>query len=126
MSELHHISDSDFVRYHFDTIRGPELAMVEEHLIWCVYCAGREAKSCAVFGWKGAALMDHVSTYDLELYHLRQLTDAQAIAAIEQHSLECQECADRMLAVKRFVLSVRAGEIRAGSKSYDHFFIQPL
>jgi hypothetical protein len=50
MSELHHISDSDFVRYHFDTIRGPELAMVEEHLLWCIYCARREAKSCAMFG----------------------------------------------------------------------------
>jgi len=48
MTELHHISDSDLTRYHFDAIRGPELAMVEEHLLWCLHCADREEISCAV------------------------------------------------------------------------------
>jgi hypothetical protein len=44
MTQLHHISDGDFARYHFDVMRGLELAMVEEHLLWCLYCLGREAE----------------------------------------------------------------------------------
>jgi len=45
MNELHHISDCDFRRYHCDAIRGPELAMIEEHLLWCFHCQGREEKN---------------------------------------------------------------------------------
>ena len=74
MNQLHHISDGDFDRYHFDAIRGLELAMVEEHLLWCSYCRGREEKSCSMFGWKRAAHMNHISTDDLELYQLGHMT----------------------------------------------------
>ena len=73
MAELHHISDSDLTRYHCDAIRGLELAMVEEHLLSCLYCAGREEKSCATSGRKGAATMNHISTDDLERFHLGRL-----------------------------------------------------
>ena len=122
MNDLHHISSDDLNRYHFDAIRGPELAMVEEHLLWCLYCLDREEADLRGHR-KRRVHLHHISTYDLELFHLRQMTDAPAIAEIEQHVSECRECADRMLAVERFILSVQAGEIRAGSKSNDHFFI---
>src|SRR3954453_16106058 len=97
MEELHHISDSDLNRYHFDTIRGPELAMIEEHLRWCLHCAGREEISCAESGWKGTAEMEHVSTEDLERFHLGRVSDPQAVVSIEHHISECRECADRGL-----------------------------
>jgi len=85
MSELHHLSDFDLNRYHFDAIRGAELAMVEEHLLWCLDCASRAEKSCVSFDWKGAAKMDHISTEDLELYHLGRVSDAHTVTNIEQH-----------------------------------------
>jgi len=53
MNELHHISDSDLTRYHCDAIRGPELAMVEEHLLSCLYFVHREEETSAAFGLKG-------------------------------------------------------------------------
>jgi len=39
--ELHHISDSDLERYYIGTIRGPELAVLNEHLDWCALCSSR-------------------------------------------------------------------------------------
>jgi hypothetical protein len=44
MSQLHHLSDGDFDRYHFDAMGALEMDMVEEHLQWCSCCFGREAK----------------------------------------------------------------------------------
>jgi hypothetical protein len=67
--------------------------------------------------------MDHISTDDLERYHLGRVSDALSVTGIEQHISECRDCADRMLAIERFIYSVRAGVIQVGSKSYDHFFI---
>lgn len=115
MSDLFHISDTDFDRYHFDAIRGPELAMIEEHLLGCFHCQRREEKFCATFGRKGTAMMDHVTTENLELFHLGRVTDALAIAEIEHHISECQECADRMLAIDRFIALVQAGVVRRDS-----------
>ena len=83
MAELHHISDADLTRYHFDAIRGPELAMVEEHLLWCLHCVHREEESCAEFGLKRAAIINHISTDDLERFHLGRLSDAHAVTEIE-------------------------------------------
>ncbi len=60
--------------------------------------------------------------FDLELYQLGRMTDAQ-IAGIDLHLSECIDCSHRMLAIDRFVKLLRAGVIRAGSKSYDHFVI---
>jgi hypothetical protein len=111
MNALHHISDSDFTRYHFDTIRGQELAIVEEHLLWCLECVRREEEICAELE---RAHMDHISIDDLELYHLGHIADASTIAGIEQHVSECQHCADRTLAIQRFVHLVRDSEIREG------------
>jgi len=83
MAERHHISDPDLTRYHFDAIRGSELAMVEEHLLWCLHCAHREEESCAAFGLKRAATMNHISTDVQERFHLGRLSDAQAVTEIE-------------------------------------------
>jgi hypothetical protein len=68
--------------------------------------------------------MDHIPTIDLERQFLGQTTDTAANARINQHLSVCRECADRMLAIDRFIRSVIAGMIRAGPKSYDHFFIK--
>jgi hypothetical protein len=115
MSKLHHISDADLDRYHFDAIRGPELAMIEEHLLWCLHCVGREEKNLRNNREKKRAHVGHISTDDLELYHLGNMTDAMAIGGIEQHISECPDCADRMMAIDRFVHLVRAGVIRGDS-----------
>jgi hypothetical protein len=64
---------------------------------------------------KGRAHLDHIATDDLERFHLGQVTDALATAGIEQHLAECRDCADRMLAIDRFIELVRAGEIRRDS-----------
>jgi hypothetical protein len=51
----------------------------------------------------------HISTDDLERYQRGQLDGDPLRAWIEQHVSECQQCADRMLAIERFVrLSERA------------------
>jgi hypothetical protein len=63
MSELHHISDCDLDRYHCEATTGPELAMLEEHLFWCVSCIGREEE----IREKGRSHVTHTSTDDLEL-----------------------------------------------------------
>jgi hypothetical protein len=42
MSELHHISDFDFDRYHSGAMRSVEMSMIYEHLLWCRYCVARE------------------------------------------------------------------------------------
>ena len=39
--ELHHITDSDLERYYLGTFQGMELAMLEEHLLWCLSYAHR-------------------------------------------------------------------------------------
>ena len=39
--EQHHISDPDLERYYIGTFQGIELAMLDEHLLWCVYCSHR-------------------------------------------------------------------------------------
>jgi hypothetical protein len=67
--------------------------------------------------------MRHVTTNDLELYRLCQMTDSLAIAVVEEHILGCLDCADRLLAIGRFICLVRAGLVRAGTKGYEHFFI---
>jgi hypothetical protein len=114
MSDLYHISDYDLDRYHCDSIRGPELAMIEEHLLSCVHCADREERLCAAFGCKGMVKMDHITTDDLERFQLGRIADAQAVIGIERHISKCQECADRMMAIERFLFLVRAGKFRGG------------
>jgi hypothetical protein len=39
--ERHHITDSDLERYYLGTFQGLELAMLEEHLFWCIPCGAR-------------------------------------------------------------------------------------
>ena len=60
--------------------------------------------------WPGT--FGHISTDDLERYHLGQLQDAPALAGIEQHLSKCRDCADRMLAVERFCHLVWTGVIK--------------
>ena len=38
MLDIHHIPDRDLERYHLGRIDGPELAVVEEHLLLCPKC----------------------------------------------------------------------------------------
>ena len=66
--------------------------------------------------------MDHISTDELELYSTGQTIDASALVRIEQHCSKCQECADRLLAIGRFVSLVKSGAIRVGS-GYAHLVI---
>ncbi len=56
--------------------------------------------------------MNHISTEDLERFLSGRVSDALAVTGIEQHLSECQECADRLLAIERFISLVRAGAIR--------------
>jgi hypothetical protein len=115
MSHLHHLSNDDLDRYHFDAIRGPEPAMVEEHLLWCRHCLDRAEENLRSIREKGRAHVGHISTDNLELYQLGHMTDALAIAEIDRHVSACRECADRMLAIDRFISLVRAGVIRRDS-----------
>ncbi len=96
--------------------------MGEEHLLWCFHCQRREEENWRSMQEKRRAHLGHITTDDLELYQLGRMTDAQ-IAGIDHHMSECIDCAHRMLAIEQFVKLVRAGLIRAGWKSYDHFFI---
>ena len=123
MNELHHISDGDLDRYHFDAIRGPELAMVEEHLLWCLHCQRREEENWRSMREKRRAHLGHITTDDLELYQLGRMTDAADCRNRPSHQQSVATAHDRMLAIEQFVKLVRAGLIRAGWKSYDHFFI---
>jgi hypothetical protein len=60
---------------------------------------------------KERAHVDHISTDDLERYGGGEITDVLLVARIEEHLAGCQECADRMLAVEKFLTLVRAGFI---------------
>ena len=88
--------------------------MIEEHLLWCIDCVGREEEILHCVREKGRDHVDHISTDELGLYHSGDMTDTLAIARIEQHVSECQVCADRTLAIERFISLVRAGVIRNG------------
>ena len=109
MAELHHISELDFSRYHLGVMSEMEMAMIEEHLLWCRPCVDRSEGGLRNMSEKQVSHADHISTDRLELYHLGNLKDTQA--EIEQHISECQDCADRTLAIQRFVGLVRAGLI---------------
>lgn len=61
-----------------------------------------------------AGTLGHISTDDLERYQFGQLKEAPSLVEIKQHLSECLECADRMLAVERFIRLVRAGVFRGG------------
>lgn len=112
--ELHHITNHDLDRYSFDAITGLELALIEEHLLWCPDCLNRAEENFRDILEKGRAHLGHISTDDLERYQRGQLNDTPTRAGIEQHVTECQECADRMLAIERFVHLVRTGVIERG------------
>jgi len=53
----------------------------------------------------------HLSTQELELYHLGRL-EAALLASREEHLSRCQDCRDRLGAVEVFIKRVRAGVIR--------------
>ena len=56
--------------------------------------------------------MNHISTEDLERFHLGRLSDPLVVNGIEHHISECRDCADRMLAIERFIRLLLAGVIR--------------
>ena len=55
----------------------------------------------------------HISTDDLERYHLKRVRGLE-LAAIEEHLLWCHDCLDRMEATERFINLVRAGATWGG------------
>jgi hypothetical protein len=116
MSERHHISDCDFDRYHFDAVRGLELAVIEEHLLWCFHCQRREEENLAQHPGETAGT-SHGPHLDRRSGTLQVGSHDRrpGPAGIEQHMSECQQCADRMLAIDRFISLVRAGVIRRDS-----------
>jgi hypothetical protein len=54
---------------------------------------------------------EHVPVDDIEKYYGGILHGTDH-ALVEEHLLTCQYCADRLMAVQRFMLMVRAGQIR--------------
>jgi hypothetical protein len=95
------------------SIQEPELAIIEEHLLWCHECLDRAEENLRSFRENGREHLGHISTENLERYHLGHLELAQVVK-INEHTSGCREYADRMTAVKRFILLVRAGVIRGG------------
>jgi predicted metal-binding protein len=99
MTEPHHITTTDLNRYRLNVITGLELAMMEEHLLWCRQCFERTQENFE----SGESSCGHISVDEMELYHRRQLADEGREAVITSHVSRCQDCADRMLAVQRFL-----------------------
>lgn len=89
--------------------------MIEAHLVSCLHCVRRAEENLRSIRENGRAHLGHISTDDLERYHLGYMTDALTITGIEQHISECRDCADRMLATERFIYLVRTGAIREDS-----------
>jgi hypothetical protein len=56
----------------------------------------------------------HISVDDLERFHLGRVQEPEELSKIEEHLLWCQQCLDRVEAVKRFVDLLRAGVIQGG------------
>jgi hypothetical protein len=56
----------------------------------------------------------HISVDDLQRYHLGHVHEPEELSKIEEHLLWCQQCLDRVEAVKRFVDLLRAGVIPGG------------
>jgi hypothetical protein len=61
--ERHHITDSNLERYYLGTFHGFELAMLEEHLLWCVPCGDRltniEARDAMQFAEPAQSACSH-------------------------------------------------------------------
>jgi hypothetical protein len=109
---LHHISSHDLNRYHLSVLGQLELAVIEEHLLWCRDCLARAEEWLNDLRVKGRSHVDHITTDDLERYHLGQLDGEPTLAGIEAHLSHCRECADRMLALNRFIYLVQIGVIK--------------
>jgi hypothetical protein len=107
-----HISNQDLKRYHLSLIRDPELAVIEEHLVHCRDCLTRAEENLSGPREKGRASMGHLSIRDLERYHLGQFDGGPALVGIEEHLSDCWDCADRMLALDRFIRLVRTGAVK--------------
>ena len=43
--KLHHVIDSDVIRYCQGAVYGLELAALEEHFLWCTGCSSRLEKA---------------------------------------------------------------------------------
>jgi hypothetical protein len=56
--------------------------------------------------------MDHLSDLDLERYHLGMVKDEDELAALEEHYMECSECAKRVEEAADYVDAMRAGIVR--------------
>ena len=119
MRTLHHITDADLNRLQLDLMPSVELYVVEEHLLWCEYCTNRAGENLRRLREKGRAELGHISTDELELFAAGGIDDAVAASRIEEHVRSCLQCADRLLAVQRFVNLVRCGRL---SKSYAYGF----
>ena len=109
---LHHISSHDLSRYHLSLMRKPELAVIEEHLLLCRDCITLAEENLCSLRKKGQVHVDHIPTGDLERYHLGQLDGEPTLAVIEEHLSECRDCADRMLALDRFIHLVQTGVMK--------------
>ena len=55
--------------------------------------------------------MAHISDHDLERYHLGMVKDEMELAALEEHYLECPECAARAEEAADYVDLFRAAII---------------
>lgn len=107
----HHLTVSEFARYHRGEVREPELSAIEEHLAWCQECLDRAEENLRSNQTSGQEQEEHVTTEDLEDYHLGNLKFVHS-ALIKLHCFQCQDCADRMLSIERFIHLLRAGVVR--------------
>ena len=107
-----HISNQDLKRYHLSLIRDPELAVIEEHLACCRDCLTRAEENLSGLREKERASIGHPSIDDLERYHRGQFDGEPTLVDIEEHLSDCWDCADRMLALDRFIHLVRTGGVK--------------
>lgn len=62
---MEHLSDDDLERYYLGmTTEGPELAAIEEHLLWCHECVERAEESDGYVDAMRTAIIR--GNYDLE------------------------------------------------------------
>ena len=109
---LYHISTHDLNRYNLSLMRQQELAVIEEHLLWCRDCLDRSEDNLLNLREKVRTHVDHISIDDLERYNLGHFQDVPTLAELEQHLSECRDCADRKLALDWFIHLVKTGVIK--------------
>ena len=112
----YHLSSDDLNRYDLGHVRGQELAIIQEHRLWCQECLNRAVENLRSIRKNGREHMGHISMDNLERHHLGQMDTGPTLDAAK-HLSECGLCADRLEAVGRFIsLGFRLKASGSGSR----------